>query len=129
MRVHARTLTLGALVLFAACATAGQAPSTDETRATDPQLKSLERMPIQPAGTQNRAVNGDVVVEAMIGTDGRAEMPTMRISGSAATAVNRDDIADWLQRATFTPAMRAGQAVRGPFRMRVELRTTTKRMP
>jgi hypothetical protein len=56
-------------------------------------------------------------------------MKTLHITGAAAPAINRDDVVAWIERATFEPAMRAGQPVAEIWKLRSTFRTTVTRVP
>lgn len=62
-----------------------------------------------------------VTIEVMIDSTGNPEMATLRLSGYGAVE-NRDALTNWIQQATFQPAYRNGQPVRGLYRTVVQAR-------
>lgn len=123
-----RQCTIAAFALLAACASTGTAPAAATPPTIAPRLTSLERLTWSPSALR-QLVNGTVDIQVMIGTDGKPDMSTLSIFGSAASAVNQNEIADWMQRAMFAPATRAGQPVRELWKTRAVLRTTIRQVP
>lgn len=62
-----------------------------------------------------------VTIEVMVDSTGMPEMATLRLTGYGAVE-NREALTNWIQQATFQPAYRGGQPVRGLYRTVLEAR-------
>ncbi len=60
-------------------------------------------------------------IEVPVDEEGRADVSGMRVMGSMGTAT-REEIANWLSRATFAPAREDGVPVRGVYKMTLKSR-------
>lgn len=66
-------------------------------------------------------------IRVMVDAQGRPDLTTLRVTGLGA-AENRTAIEQWINGATFRPAMRNGQPVSGLFETRFEVRVSVRRM-
>jgi hypothetical protein len=113
----ARGLAAAALLAVPACSmNPGINPTVEQEALTPPR-------PLNSGGPAlvgaTRAVPVSLEIVVAVDTLGRAELPTLQITGQGVEQ-NRPIIADWLRGATFEPARLNGYPVRGWYHMLAE---------
>jgi hypothetical protein len=112
MPASSRLLVIAALLFGAACAGRTRKAATPDV-VTPPIPLGSDRPALVVAATDTIY---SVFLDVDVAPDGRADLSTLRLSGSLAET-NRVRLESWLRRARFQPATRNGVAVRGHFRM------------
>jgi hypothetical protein len=119
-----RGLAAALLIAVPACTLRpGVNPTLEQEELTPPHPVSGGG-PALVGATRERPVALEIVVA--IDTLGKAELPTLQITGQGVDA-NRQIVADWLRTATFEPARLNGYRVRGWYHLLAEAKARDAR--
>lgn len=107
------------------CASGSAGSPVPQRGVTPPVMVSTNRPELK---FPTRPVNGPVLdlrISVEVDSLGQPSLGTLRVTGLGA-ADNHDVIERWVQTARFQPARRAGQAVGGIYKTRVQVRAETR---